>query len=456
MKTNLSLRKVSVLVATFAVVSASVLLFTAGKPAGKLIAHEWGTFTSVQGSDGVLLDWRPLESSKLPGFVYNWKNPGLNRVSVSAYSLAKSSMLTLQRMETPVIYFYSDKEQTVDVSVNFPKGTITEWYPQACQIGPSITPVPPAIATLDGYAHKAGISPTFSFNSLLGHKNVKESRALWANVRILPAKSRGTLALPTDKSGSHYFAARETDSALLQISSLTPTNPAPENEKFIFYRGAGSFATPLQVAMTSPDEVTVINNSKETLHDLFVLGVQNHAGHFLHVDSVPAGGKKIVSLKTQSSIPLEKLTTGISTELAKSLVKAGLYRREATAMVKTWEDSWFAEEGLRVLYILPRAWTDETLPLNIDPAPRELVRVMVGRAEVLTAKVTQDLADSILKAKEGDNEARARVLSQFQKLGRFGEPALRLATKNASNELKQSAWTLLQAAADPKTTTPSL
>ena len=52
-------------------------------------------------------------------------------------------------------------------------------------------------------------------------------------------------------------------------------------------------------------------------------------------------------------------------------------------MVNTWKDSWFAEDGVRVLYVLPRAWTDRTLPLKLDPAPRELVRVMVGRAEVL-------------------------------------------------------------------------
>src|SRR5882672_4910339 len=82
-----------------------------------LVAHEWGTFTSVQGADGVALEWKPLETSKLPKFVYNWKNPGLGRVGkmgTSLSSLTKESMSTLQRMETPVIYFYSDREQTVD------------------------------------------------------------------------------------------------------------------------------------------------------------------------------------------------------------------------------------------------------------------------------------------------------------------------------------------------------
>src|SRR5690242_7357014 len=46
---------------------------------GGFVAHEWGTFTSVQGGDGVLLDWRPLQSSQLPKFVYDWRRPGLNR-----------------------------------------------------------------------------------------------------------------------------------------------------------------------------------------------------------------------------------------------------------------------------------------------------------------------------------------------------------------------------------------
>ena len=96
-----------------------------------LVAHEWGTFTSVQGADGVLLDWRPLETSRLPKFVYNWQNPGLNRRPAGIPGFGKSVFLTLQRMETPVIYFYSDRKQSVDVSVKFPQGLITEWYPQA-------------------------------------------------------------------------------------------------------------------------------------------------------------------------------------------------------------------------------------------------------------------------------------------------------------------------------------
>ena len=37
--------------------------------AGKLIVHEWGTFTNFAGSDGVYLDYRPLVDSDLPSEV---------------------------------------------------------------------------------------------------------------------------------------------------------------------------------------------------------------------------------------------------------------------------------------------------------------------------------------------------------------------------------------------------
>src|SRR5438876_8995511 len=84
---------------------------------GGFVAHEWGTFTSVQGGDGVLLDWRPLETSRLPKFVYDWKHPGLKRQSAGGGApFTKTVLMTLQRMETPVIYFYAEEKQSVDVT----------------------------------------------------------------------------------------------------------------------------------------------------------------------------------------------------------------------------------------------------------------------------------------------------------------------------------------------------
>jgi hypothetical protein len=118
MKTNSrSFKRLLLIGSSCGLVGVTVVL-TAGKSPGKYAAHEWGTFTSVQGTDGVLLQWRPLESSVLPKFVYNWQHPGLNRQSGTLASLlTKESMVTLQRMETPVIYFYSAEPRTVDEAI---------------------------------------------------------------------------------------------------------------------------------------------------------------------------------------------------------------------------------------------------------------------------------------------------------------------------------------------------
>jgi len=63
-------------------------------------------------------------------------------------------------------------------------------------------------------------------------------------------------------------------------------------------------------------------------------------------------------------------------DLEEILVGHGLYRDESHAMVETWKDSWF-EEGSRQIYIVPRGFIDNVLPLTIDPGPGEIVRVFV-------------------------------------------------------------------------------
>ena len=72
----------------------------------RLIVHEWGTFTSIAGKTGFALDWRPLNgSSDLPKFVHTLQDGrGLR------HGPAKLSLEAQIRMETPVIYFYADRE----------------------------------------------------------------------------------------------------------------------------------------------------------------------------------------------------------------------------------------------------------------------------------------------------------------------------------------------------------
>jgi len=149
MKMNQGSYNKAVVIGSLAVAVIASGLLIAARPAPSYVAHEWGTFTSVQGGDGVLLDWRPLETSRLPKFVYDWTRPGIGRQG--PVLLGKGAMVARQRMETPVIYFYSEQDQAVDVSVEFPQGLITEWYPQASLISPSGRPGSKQSRARDGF-----------------------------------------------------------------------------------------------------------------------------------------------------------------------------------------------------------------------------------------------------------------------------------------------------------------
>jgi hypothetical protein len=418
--------------------------------------HEWGTFTSVQGADGVQREWNPLFTTELPTFVYDLAKPSGNPRRASTAFGAKSAFRTLQRMETPVIYFYSDRERSVDVTVRFPQGIITEWYPQVSDIGPSFMRPHELFSAIDNASRKVGVQ-VVNLSSIDTKKSINESLIRWKDVKILPAKTRATDAnvLPTDKSGSHYYAARETDADFLRVNAKMNGATKDEWEKFIFYRGVASFTAPLQVTTGSEaDYVSLHNAGTNELAHLFVLQMRGGEGKFLYVDRLPAGEDKTVKLMPNKDlIPQAELASQISEQMRRALVSAGLYQREAAAMVKTWRDSWFEEQGLRVLYVLPRAWTDNILPMTLDPKPAELVRVMVGRAEVITPAMEWEFLKQIVRYHEADPAAKQKVIAETRQLGlgRFAEPTARKVLGNTpSREFSNLAWELLEAVGKPE------
>jgi hypothetical protein len=429
------------------------------------VAHEWGTFTSVQGADGALLQWNPLETAPLPKFVYDWNKPGLDRRAAGPLGRdTKGIFISLQRMETPVIYFYTDDERTVDVTVRFPQGLITEWYPQAHDIGPSVF-LPNKLATaLDGYAQQAGLSPRITLASLFGKKGVPDSRIAWRQVRLLPATHDSQLAgaVPKGSSGNHYFAARETDASFVRVKSPGSAGPATEQEKFLFYRGVANFKTPLQVTFNNGNDTNLFlsNIGADELRHLFVLAVRRGQGKFVYEDRVPSGQRVYTELNSgKDLLPLGELVMRISARMSEALEQEGLYRREADAMVKTWRESWFEEDGLRVLYVLPRKWTDDTLPLTLEPGPRELVRVMVGRAEIIPPATDWELLKQIARYSEADAAGRQEAVANVRQLGlgRFLQPAVaKVLGLYPSREFSRAAGELLTAAVAKRNSQESL
>ena len=101
-------------------------------------------------------------------------------------------------------------------------------------------------------------------------------------------------------------------------------------------------------------------------------------------------------------------------------------------MIKTWRNSWF-EDGMRVFYLLPRTNTDMVLPLTIQPTPTQVVRVLVGRTEVITPEMEKSVRDKVSLLSSPSSKVREEARLAIQKYGRFSEPILKRIMEGEKN-----------------------
>ncbi len=397
-------------------VLAALPLAHGGNDSPHYVAHEWGTFTSVQGSDGRPLAWNPFVVADLPGFVLDRNHPSRNDAvqGLAALSLlgGKDSSAWLQRLETPVIYFYSDDAQTVDVKVDFPNGLLTEWFPQVTSFG-----------------------PVGNLTALLAAS--AESHLRWDDLKIFAAADSRQPALlgclPVEANPSHYYPARKTGANLVEAGQPFAMEPRLQRDRFLFYRGAGSFEAPLR-AGASRDGVDLVNGGAEPLGPLVVVRVEKDRINFQAVDPLLPGAHQHIQLAhTPPSEPSTAAFAKLTELLQADLTGAGLRADEASAMIATWRDDWLHDQGLRVLYLLPRPWTDRILPIRFDPPPSELVRVMVGRADIFDPQ-TEDTVRTLVQAyARGEHQTAFAGLADLD-LGRMLEPAITRAGTMLLNE----------------------
>lgn len=391
------------------------------KKPGHFIVHEWGTFTSFSGSDAVKLEFRPLVDVDLPRFVLD-----RGRQEGKPNPLSKFNYRVFQRMETPVTYFYSDREREARVRVGFPQGLLTEFYPPVQRQMPEFNwfkPDPLTGAELDW--GKVWIVPEDRLQvDLTDSKLAEQVRA-----RVLHQ------LLPNSDDYPHYAYARETDSALVYVErEASKERPlAPQGaffEKFLFYRGIGNFELPLELSAATGDRFELTNTGAEPIRSLFLVTAHEGKVRFAKFDGIRPGERLTLNQSEQDS-SVEALGEAV----VEALIDEKLYEKEARAMVKTWQSSWFGEDGTRLFYMLPQTVTDELLPLKIDPVPDEMVRVMVGRLEIMrpedearvTALVQQSAKDrAAAEQLRVDNpEAPPYPLPPaIVQLGRLAEPAL--------------------------------
>jgi hypothetical protein len=351
-----------------------------------LTVHEWGTFTAIAGKDGHAVEWTPSTGSPdLPGFVEHF-----------SYANFKAGLRGTIRMETPVMYFYSPRDATVSVSVAFSKGVITEWYPRAARVQPA-TGIPPG---------------GMLFNTILSQRQTDGS-ITWNDVTVsLNLKGE----FPREVAANRYYAARETSSAPLRVN----TSAGEQREKFLFYRGVSAAPLPLSAEQSSDGKLVVKSLREEEIPAIIIFERRGER----------VGYALSRALTDETVLDPPELTGSVDAlgaDLEGILVDQGLYPDEAHAMVNTWRDSWF-EEGSRLIYIVPRGFINNVLPLTINPSPAQMVRVFVGRLEIVTPATARAVETAIA--------SNDRIT--LRNYGRFLGPILQIARRTTPRQLRNA------------------
>jgi hypothetical protein len=332
--------------------------------------HEWGTFTSLQDEAGQTIGGINTDDEPVPHFCHDL-DPSLILQSDGAPLVFNKGIVgchpdVTMRLETPVLYFHLPKGMatplTASVKVAFRGGWLTQFYPGADTSG-------------------------------------------FSRGEHLTAKTTGTLAWNDLTIGGAFDGPQTTDAVwvaprAVEAASVTATNH--ESERFLFYRGVGHLLCPLQVSR-SADSRTLEGRAQVTdaaakclplaLRNLWLLSVRaDGACAFRALPSVtavaPAAGQRApVLFSTASEFAAADYSRANFRKLRKDMRSAlqaeGLFADEADALLNTWEASYFKSAGLRLFFLVPRAWTDFYLPLEVS-VPSEITRVMVGRLELVT------------------------------------------------------------------------
>ena len=384
-------------------------------PKAPFTVHEWGTFTSVQGADGITLEGLAHEEEALPEFVYSRTKVRECPLRAQGYKgLEQPAQRVTQKMETPVLYFHASEPRRVRVRVDFVKGLITQWYPVTDLLGPP-----------EGACDAGPIDVS----------KVERSFLEW-EVDLLPRTGPAPTEIPSVAKDDPWAFARDVDAAWVRtVPRKGPERAGPtEAEHYLFYRGLGAFTLPMTVTTDEEGRLSFHNGSAHEVPIVVALEVnagKKWTGRHRVVSRVAAGETATDLLQgREAGSWRDGGTEGLRSDMEKILGSQRMNPDEARAMIATWARSWFSADGVRVFYVVPRPLVDALLPLKIDPAPDAIERALVGRIEVLTNQRRTRLESALRTLAAAGPKAPTPgelVVAQrhLEEPGRFLEPFLR-------------------------------
>ncbi|HUR38680.1 MAG TPA: hypothetical protein VM222_04275 [Planctomycetota bacterium] len=332
--------------------------------------HEWGTFTALQGEDGNPLGWINTEDEPVPPFCHRLSRSLLVPVDDLAPAFFKDAPRAhpdvILRLETPVVYFHPPKSATLPVKaslrVDFRGGWLTEYYPDAKVGAPGLQ------------------NRTFQYGRLR-------------------SETRGSLEWKDLEIGKQGSFPKTEDAVWLSpraVKAAPVTAAGGESEQFLFYRGVAYMQAPLIVTRGADGKMLSIrcwsppeleNRGPLRIPRLWLADIREDgttAFRTLPAMKLADGFASAPLAFEEKDYSADRLKS-LRKEMHEGLVGDGLNPDEADALLNTWDASYFRSHGLRLFFLVPRAWTDYVLPLKTT-LDADIKRVMIGRIEMITRK----------------------------------------------------------------------
>ena len=370
-----------------------------------LVVHEWGTFTSLQNEKGEAVGGINTDDEPVPKFVHRLANfLLLGPTEVPAFFFQGAPRChpdVTMRLETPVLYFHPSEQkilQDVDVTATFRGGWLSEFYPEAEADAPGVQ------------------TNSMAFGPL---RSNTESTLAWKNLAL-----GGDWPGPT--TDDHVWTSPRA------VRAATVRTPGGEAEKFLFYRGVAHIDAPLSISQDAGTDALVLRSQFSIdgdqalkIKSLWLVDIRPDgevAFRSIPAVTLPRPGKFVA--KTSSHFRPGDYSADnrrkLKGALHEALMAEGLFDDEAQALLNTWELSYFKSAGLRLFFMVPRAWTDFYLPLNIS-TPADITRVMVGRIELVTPS-QRDLLRQLagFSAEKIKEDAKSLYQSFTQRMGTNG------------------------------------
>jgi hypothetical protein len=347
----------------------------AGQPragaAETLVVHEWGTFTSFQDEKGAAISGINVDDEPVPAFVHD-AIPGLltalNDQAPSLRGLSKGfpagDPQVTMRLETPVLYFHPAPVSgplTADVRVDFHGGWLTQFYPDAFAARPG---------------HRE--NDHFIFAPLSA---TTLSMLHWSGLEVDDGRVNSPLT------------ASPVWTAPRRVAAANVRTAAGEGERFLFYRGVGHLDAPVRTSRDDAGMLTLQPTpGTPAIQRYFLVDIRPDGA--LAYRSVPGGGPGRIAAGSERFGDGEYAAgraAALRHDLAGEITGSGLFSDEAEALLNTWDASYFRSPGLRLFFLVPRAWVDAVLPIAI--APRATIeRAMIGRIELISPRQREALA----------------------------------------------------------------